>query len=213
MAHGNRPAGFVAGLICGILFTAVGFCVVYFLGWPMLREAKASSAWPTCDGVITVARVESKQERRDGKTTTMYSHHIEYRYSVDGKELTGDRVWTSDGGTSSNMSSFAKKAVARYPVGKEVTVHYDPAAPAVCVLEPGATWVTYLPLVLGGAFFLVGLMVLVIVVFKTVAAILFVGAAATAYATSGTQTTSYSGEPPLNAPPAEGGDDGIGIGE
>jgi hypothetical protein len=209
MASVQRTGGFFAGLIFGVIFSVVGFCVVYFLGLPMLREAKASSSWPTSDGVVTVARVESKRERRDGKTRTMYSHHIEYRYTVDGQELTGDRVWTSDGGTSSSSSSFAKNTVANYPVGKEVKVHYDPAAPAVCVLEPGTTWVTYLPLILGGVFFLVGMMVLAAVVFKILAAVFFVGAAATAYATSGNSSTTGTSGPPIDA----SGDDGISIGE
>jgi hypothetical protein len=143
----------------------------------------------------------------------MYSHHIEYRYTVDGQQLTGDRVWTSDGNSSSNVSTFAKNAVASYPVGKEVAVHYDPAAPAVCVLEPGTTWTTYLPLGLGGLFFMVGVLLLGSLVFKIIAGVLFVGTAAAAYVSSNNSSTTYSSEPPLNAPPSGRGDDGIGIGE
>ena len=206
----QRQGGFFAGLIFGVICTGVGFCVVYFFGLPMLREATASSNWPTTDGVVTVARVESKRERRDGKTRTMYWHHIEYRYEVNGEKLTGDRVWTSDGGSSSSMSSFAEQAVAKYPVGREVKVHYDPAAPAVCVLEPGTTWTTYLPLGIGGVFFLVGVLLIGSLVLKIVAAMFFVGAASTAYVAQGNQATTYTSGPPLDAPPADG-DDGIGI--
>lgn len=213
MVGQRRQAGFFATLIFGVIFTAVGFCVVYFLGLPMLREARASNAWPTTDGVVTVARVESKRERRDGKTKTMYWHHVEYRYAVNDEELTGDRVWITDGNSSANVSTFAKQAVASYPVGKEVTVHYDPAAPAVCVLEPGTTWTTYLPLGLGGIFFMVGVLLLGSLLFKIIAGILFVGTAATAYVSSNNASTTYSSEPPLDAPPSRGGDDGIGIGE
>ena len=212
MVGRKRQGGFFVVLIVGVIFTAVGFCVVYFFGLPMLREAKASNSWPTCEGVVTVARVDSKQERRDGKTTTMYSHHVEYRYTVDDRELTGDRVWITDGNSSSNMSSFAKNTVAKYPVGMEVTVHYDPAAPAVCVLEPGTTWVTYLPLGLGGVFFGVGALLLIILIFKIVATVFFVGAAAAAYATQDSPSTNFNSGPPVG-PVGDDADDGFGIGE
>ena len=212
MVSERRKAGFFGTLILGVIFTPVGFCVVYFWGLPMLREAKASADWPTVDGVITVARVESEQQTRKGKTTRMYSHHIEYRYSVDGETLTGDRVWISDGNSSSNISTIAQKAVASYPVGKEVQVHYDPAAPAVCVLEPGTTWTSYMPLGIGGLFFAIGLCLLGSLLWKIVAGIVLVGAAATTYASAGNQAKGYASDPPANAPGA-GGDDGISIGE
>ena len=91
--HAQKTGGFFATLIFGVIFTAIGFCVVYFVGLPMVREARASKSWPTTEGVITVSRVESRRERRDGKTKTMYSHHVEYSYNVDGRQLTGDQVY------------------------------------------------------------------------------------------------------------------------
>jgi hypothetical protein len=38
---------------------------------------------------------------------------------------------------------YAEKVAAKYPVGGEVDVHYDPAAPATSALElsGGVTWI------------------------------------------------------------------------
>ncbi|MBP86930.1 MAG: hypothetical protein CMJ64_09460 [Planctomycetaceae bacterium] len=208
MVGRHRSGGFVVALVLGVVFTGVGFSVAYFLGLPMLREAKASESWPTTDGVITVARVESKQERREGKTTTMYSHHIEYRYSVNDEELTGSRVWTTDGHSSSSMSSFAKKTVQRYPVGKEVKVFYDPEAPAICALEPGTTWMTYLPLGLGGLFFVIGVLITGGILLKVVLGMLFVGVATTTFSTD---SMTHGSDRSFDTSFPQGDDEGIDI--
>ena len=41
------------GFIFGVVFAAIGFCVVYFFGLPIVKQAKASLEWPQVSGVIT----------------------------------------------------------------------------------------------------------------------------------------------------------------
>lgn len=135
MAH--RQAGPIAGLIVGSLLLVGGFFLTYRIGKPIRDKAAASVAWPATEGRITASRVERVKQGGDGKAT--YTADITYEYSLDGQTFEGDRVWFGDDYSASDASAF-RAAVGRYPVGKAVKVHYDPAEPAESVLEPGATW-------------------------------------------------------------------------
>ena len=67
---------------------------------------------------------------------------MRYRYVVGGRERTGDRVCFGDG-LGVSWRSSAERRAGRYPVGRKVSVFYDPEEPDVSVLEPGAQAVTY----------------------------------------------------------------------
>ncbi len=205
----NRQASPIVAFIFGAIFSTVGGGLIYFWGWPTIAEAKASRSWPSVPGTITVSRVDS---HRDSDNKTMYSHHIEYTFTIDGAQHTGDRVWVGDG-WSTNSSSGPRRTVAKYPVGSETTVYYDPKAPEMCALQIGTTWMTYLPFAFGGVFFLVGGLVVVGALLKILAAGFMIGAAATTVVGQALVPTSQNYSPPndLPHPPADG-DDGIDIG-
>jgi hypothetical protein len=95
--------------------------------WVAWKRGKASIHWPTTRGEILSSAVKCD----DGS----YSPRVEYRYWVDGCELTSDTV--TYGGIRGDRST-ADSYVARYQAGDEVSVYYDPTAPNVSVLEPGA---------------------------------------------------------------------------
>jgi len=135
MAH--RQAGPIAGLVIGSLLLVGGFFLTYRIGKPIRDKAAASVAWPATEGRITASRVERVKQGGDGKAT--YTADITYEYALDGRTFEGDRVWFGDDYSASDASAF-RAAVGRYPVGKAVKVHYDPAEPAESVLEPGSTW-------------------------------------------------------------------------
>lgn len=200
----KRGGGLIVAIVFGPVVMIIGFLVAYFVGVPMVREAKASTNWPTVEGVVSVSKVKS--QRRDNKT--MYSHHIEYKYEVAGQPFEGDRVWVGATGSSS-MRSFADKAVARYPVGKQVEVYYNPEEPGSCVLEPGATWTSYLPVGIGGLFCLIGMFVTAGLMLKLVAGIFFLGGAADSSSLSGVTTSHSTNSPGYSS--TDDGDDGIGI--
>jgi hypothetical protein len=145
----SRQGGPIAGLILGSLMLVGGYFLADRIGKPMRAQAAASVAWPTTEGQITVSRVE--RTNRAGKGKANYTAVITYQYSLDGKTFEGDRVWFGDGYLASHeLASAFRAAVHRYPVGKAVNVHYDPAEPAESVLEPGPTWS-------GSALYFVGL--------------------------------------------------------
>lgn len=150
-----RGGGPIAGLILGSILAAGGYGVAFWLGKPIRDEAVASTSWPATEGRIIRSRLE--ESRNDGKT--QLSHDIGYEYALDGKTLTGSRVWIGDGYSASPGNEF-RAAVARYPVGKQVQVHYDPTAPADSVLEPGTTWSSSLAYFIGLGMLAVGGLIL-----------------------------------------------------
>ena len=133
----TRQSGPITGLVIGGLLLVGGFFLTYRIGKPIRDRAAASVAWPTTEGRITGSRVERVKNGGDRKAT--YTADITYEYALDGRTFEGDRVWFGDDYSASDASAF-RAAVDRYPVGKAVKVHYDPAEPAESVLEPGPTW-------------------------------------------------------------------------
>lgn len=139
----------------GVGFVAVGIGVVLLFGLPTLERAKASTGWPKASGQVTSSRIRDKVN--NGKRS--YWAEVKYDYTVDGTTHTGSTISFGAGTTSMRMT--AEKTADRYPVGKEVSVHYDPAAPNVSVLEPGVTFGAYVGIVIGAILGLVGLGILI----------------------------------------------------
>lgn len=100
--------------------------------------------WPKANGEVIRSHVSTWL---DSESDTLYGAQVEYKYSIGDTEYKGHRVTMSDGGSS--FEDAARKVVDRYPRGNTVDVHYNPEKPDDSVLEPGVTWVTYLPLFLG----------------------------------------------------------------
>ena len=94
------------------------------------KKAKASANWPRVAGKIVASSI--KKDDADGE---IYRAEILYEYPMENIVWKGRRVSYGWKGTSN--PSYAKKIVARYPVGKTVAVYYKPGDPMECVLEPG----------------------------------------------------------------------------
>jgi hypothetical protein len=144
----------VTGLIVGPIFAAVGFFVAFYFGKPILDNAARSKEWPTVVGVVERSEVVTRRDK-DG---TMYSADVAYKYEVDQREYRSSNV-SFGGGFSSSSSGWANKLVNRYPVGKEIDVHYDPEEPGNSVLEPGTNWTSYIVYGIGLLFLAIGVLV------------------------------------------------------
>jgi hypothetical protein len=113
------------------------------------RSAKAAATWPSVRGKIVKSEVEEYQERDDddGRTTwhTAYRPAVEYAYAVNGREHRGNQI--NHAMTVSAGRGYAEKVAAKYPVGSEVDVHYDPNNPSTSALRTaggaGATWIIF----------------------------------------------------------------------
>jgi hypothetical protein len=150
---------FMLGLPLAVLLVAAGAFVGYFA---IRREYKAAASWPTTPGRITRSRVvEETETTRDDdgreRTSTTYRPDIRFTYRVDDADYSS-QSWKPGMIVSTNSVKSAETVVARYPAGRSVAVHYDPAHPDHAVLEPNNRQGAAMPLVLGIGFGLAGIM-------------------------------------------------------
>jgi hypothetical protein len=124
--------------IVAIVFLTLGVCgIAGALQWHL--KGRKSRSWPTAHGKVTVSELteETRTETEDGRTreTKLYGAKIRYRYQVAGVAHESNRVFWADGLKSSGGGG-ARKLVAKYPIGQDVTVFYQPSDPTVALLEP-----------------------------------------------------------------------------
>jgi len=142
-------------IVMGLIFAAVGIGVLIW-GVMTVKNAYASSSWPTTTGKIVESRVDHRRSSSGSRSSSSTTYHAEigYTYTVDGNTYDGDRV--SFGEYGSSNSSHARSVVRRYPVGQSVEVCYDPADPTSACLEAGVSWSTWFLPGFGAAFGVVG---------------------------------------------------------
>jgi hypothetical protein len=138
-SHAEMPVALVGFGLVALLF---------FFG--ARRTAKQAAKWPAVRGKIVKSEVEEYQERdedSDGRTTwrTAYRPAVEYAYAVGGRDYRGNQI--SYGMTISAGKGFAEKVAAKFPLGGEIDVHYDPKEPSHSALQTkggaGATWIIF----------------------------------------------------------------------
>jgi hypothetical protein len=124
--------------VVGVIGILAGFATLLF-GFATLAKIKATSAWPSVDGVVvasgTIVHVHTDSEHRLDETR-MHEPTVRYEYEVDGRKYSGDRITLA---RVARTGDFAAAMLARYPVGEGVRVHYDPKDPKSAVLRPGDT--------------------------------------------------------------------------
>jgi hypothetical protein len=118
-----------------LLTLATMLCIVAL---PHYLRAKKSALWPTTSGLITISRVQFLE--RSGSVWTRrrfegYLGDVRYRYRVCATDYFGSRLSFEQAHLA--CAECWQSAIRPYPVGKTVTVYYDPRNPAFAVLEPG----------------------------------------------------------------------------
>src|SRR3989344_3949897 len=134
------------------IFAIVGIALTIFWGIPTARNATESKNWPSVDGQITISNMSKNYDSDDGSIT--YGVQVAYNYTVNSLPYTGSTVAFGDYGSSD--PSHAGGIVSRYPVGKSVKVYYNPDDPKTSVLEPGAGWSSFIGLIVGIGFGIIG---------------------------------------------------------
>lgn len=185
----RKSSGSIVLTILAALFFFSGLGAVFYWGIPTIRTAKASESWPTVSGVVkestVVEKTRSKSSSRSSRskrlsnrkeTTTTFQPEVCYKYMVDGETHFSSRLQA--GVTVSYGSSATAYEVAnKYPKGSTVEVYYDPNSPSESVLEPGLTFSSYVPLILGCVFSFIGFLMGLIPGFRFLIAIFTVGLA------------------------------------
>tara|TARA_Y100001960_G_scaffold334048_1_gene444172 strand:+ start:8346 stop:8861 length:516 start_codon:yes stop_codon:yes gene_type:complete len=125
-----------------VILTAAFTAVTYFTAEEVKKE-RATLQWPTVIGKITYSQVASEYSRdSDGRTTKMYYPNIKYDYTVEGVDYKGDKHQLKQ--TKSSPDTFARNAVAEFPVNKTVPIYYDPKDASLAILSPGVSFITKL---------------------------------------------------------------------
>jgi hypothetical protein len=133
------------------LFIVVGAVLICVGFWNVVRSVR-SEFWPTAEGVILSAKMESHRGQKGGTT---YSASMGYDYVVAGSHYDGSRFAI---GAMSASGQYAQGILDRYPVGKKVQVYYSPGDPQDSVLEPGIHGGTGICFGVGIVFMLAGMM-------------------------------------------------------
>jgi hypothetical protein len=130
-------------IMCMILIVlGVGFSI---WGYGVMRKARASLEWPVKQG--TVLKSEVRSTSTSGQSGYQHSANIQYKYTVNNKTYSSDKVIA--GSYSSNSARSAEKLTRQYKKGSNVKVYYDPERPDNAVLVPGGTILIYVPLGFG----------------------------------------------------------------
>ena len=108
----------------------------------MRRRMATISQWPSTMGTVNTSYLERRHSSDSGSTNYPV---VEYSYQAGGQAYQGAKIAPGPevGGTG------AGKVVARYPVGAQVMVFYNPQNPSDAVLETKAPaqWVMWLILI------------------------------------------------------------------
>ncbi len=142
------------GLIFGITFAICGL-VAIMVGRSMSEQDRAIAGWPRAPGTITTSHVEKvqnsiKDNRGFYRTITVPAPILKYTYTANGRELEGTQVSRYD-------MAFTPEPLSRYPLGKAVSVYYDPDAPTTAYLEAPRSPAAKLFAIIGYVFVLLGI--------------------------------------------------------
>jgi hypothetical protein len=126
-----------------ILFVGLIGLGVFLLGVFKVRKLRASQSWAIAMGTIVESSVEESFNRGsdDLPDSWSYTPVIRYQFLAQGQTIVGDRPGF-DRKSYSKMPD-ARAVVARYPLGAQVNVFFDPEKPADSVLHrtSGSAWV------------------------------------------------------------------------
>ena len=116
--------------------SALGWSLVAMAAWFTVlnvrerRESKASAAWPMTTGHISSSAVHHGRTAKGHRLCD--TPEVCFAYTVEGVARTSCHAAFVEGCDV----AWARTLVARYPVGAEACVWYDPHRPEAAVLEP-----------------------------------------------------------------------------
>jgi len=114
-----------------------------FMGLKDIWQAAWSTTWPTTAAVI----IRSDITRRHEDSGDDFVPDIEYRYRVEGREMTSKGIRA--GTTVTHTRKVARSLANEYHAGQLVMIAYDPADASNALLEPGLHKQTFVVLVFG----------------------------------------------------------------
>jgi hypothetical protein len=97
-------------------------------------DYKRAQSWSTVTGKIVRSELAEKRHRFQGEQEKIENvPAVEYEFETGGRKYRGTRIGIGDDTGGANTEA----TLARYRLGSDVTVYYDPDDPRNCVLEKG----------------------------------------------------------------------------
>jgi hypothetical protein len=97
-------------------------------------DYKRAQSWTTTTGRVVRSELEVQHHRFSGEAETVENVPVvDYEFTVGGRKYLGSRIGIGDDAGGANTEA----TLARYVVGHDVTVYFDPNDPKNCVLERG----------------------------------------------------------------------------
>lgn len=110
----------------------VGVGVFIYRRSKMKDVAKqAAQSWSSTMGAVVMSTIQVKRTSRSRSEIPV----VVYQYQVNGTPYTGQIIKAGEQYFSVRLYGDAQKTIARYPVGAQVMVYYNPANPAESALE------------------------------------------------------------------------------
>ena len=130
--------GGLLGIFGAICATVVPLLFLVALGIYIYRNSRkakgvkeASQSWPGTLGTVLMSSVQSKHT---GRSNSIYPVVV-YQYEVNGKSYQSQTIKAGEQFFNIRIMGEAQATVARYPIGAQVMVYYNPANPAESALE------------------------------------------------------------------------------
>lgn len=126
----------------GLISILAGLSFFFFLTGE-LRSIWECRNWPTVPGIIMSSKVvktdrletNTLPNRKGMVSRIVYLPTVAYNYTVEGRKYHSNKVFLWMDAEDFHKPKNAKKIVDRYPVGKEVTVYYNPENIGEAILE------------------------------------------------------------------------------
>jgi len=116
--------------VISILLSFLGL-VVFSFGIFLACISYSTKTWPAVNALI----IESKVVEVETKIGFNYRPVVKYKYTVDGKEYTGNSIRFID--FNYWQRANALQVVENFPTGKELESRYHKTHPKMTVLDPG----------------------------------------------------------------------------
>ncbi len=151
-------------LLVGVLFSALGAWMTVD-GWEAVRLAWwGMRDWVPVQAVVVAAEVDRSSRRRYGSSSSpteeVFAPRITYAYTVRGRRFESDR-YSLVPEYSSDEGAVRARVAAEFAPGTSIRVYVDPEDPSQAVIDRDARSGSVILAVLGVAFSLGGLAMLV----------------------------------------------------
>lgn len=144
-------------LLAGLLFMAGGATFLYFQQIA-LDAIRVIQGWPQINGRVIDSRIIGTRAIRP---------NIVYEYTVNGREYRdSSSLDTPPFGARATKYGEADTLVALYPIGKEITIHYNPEQPSQSRLRVSPPWNLFGKMGLGALLYALGLFAVLGFIFR-----------------------------------------------